>query len=252
MPRRRRAPWWEDLTDEDLLDVRLCDLGLRIEGSELEDRLLRLHAELARVGLRRFRPYAWLSTSWFTPHGCTGFAVPFYLAHQRLIRIERWQIGEAEGASREGCLRLMRHETAHCLDHAYRLHRRGPWRATFGPFSKPYRASYVPKPGSRHFVVNLDYWYAQSHPGEDWAETFAVWLRPGSRWRSRYRGWPALRKLQYVEALAAELANQPPPVRTRERVDALPELHHSLREHYRRKRSRWERVLRRGKREYLR
>jgi hypothetical protein len=252
MPRRRPAPWWEDLTDEELLDVRMCDLGLRIAGSELEDRLSRLYAELARAGLRRFQPYAWLSTSWFTPHGCTGFAVPFYLAHQRLIRIERWQIGEAEGASREGCLRLMRHETAHCLDHAYRLHRRAPWRATFGPFSRAYRASYVPKPGSRHFVVNLDYWYAQSHPGEDWAETFAVWLRPGSRWRSRYRGWPALRKLQYVQALAAELADQPPLVRTRERVDALPELRHTLREHYRRKRRRWERVLRRGKREYLR
>lgn len=247
-----KTPWWEALPDEELLDVRLCDLGLRLEDSEVEARLQRLYAELERAGLRRFRPYAWLSTSWFTPHGCTGFAVPFYLAHQRLVRLERWQFGEAEGASREGCLRLMRHETAHALDNAYRIHRRQDWRDTFGPFSRPYRASYRPKPGSRHFVVNLDYWYAQSHPGEDWAETFAVWLRPGSRWRSRYRGWPALRKLRYVDGLARELADRRPLVRTRERMDTLPALRHTLREHYRRKHARWQRVLQRGRREYLR
>jgi len=252
MAAARKAPWWEHLPDDELLDVRLCDLELRIEGTVVEERLARLYTELERVGLRRFRPYAWLSTSWFTPHGLSGFAVPFYLAHQRLVRLERWQVGEAEGASREGCLRLMRHETAHALDNAYRLHHRPDWRATFGNFSQPYRASYVPKPGSRHYVVNLDYWYAQSHPGEDWAETFAVWMRPGSRWRSRYRGWPALRKLQYVDALAAELADRRPLVRTRERVDPLPELTHTLRQHYRRKHVRWERVLRRGRREYLR
>jgi hypothetical protein len=249
---RRKAPWWEHLSDEELLDVRLCDLDLRIEGTDVQDRLMRLYAELERAGLRRFRPYAWLSTSWFTPHGCTGFAVPFYLAHQRLVRLERWQFGEAEGASREGGLRLMRHETAHALDNAYRLHRRRDWREAFGPFSQPYRASYRPRPGSRHFVVNLDYWYAQSHPGEDWAETFAVWLRPGSRWRSRYRGWPALRKLHYVDGLVRELADRRPLVRTRERLEEISELQHTLREHYRRKHVRWERVLRSGRREYLR
>ena len=252
MAQRQRALWWETLSDEELLDVRLCDLGLRIEGTDVEERLQRLYTEIERAGLRRFRPYAWLSTSWFTPHGCSGFAVPFFLAHQRLVRLERWQQGEAEGASREGCLRLMRHETAHALDNAYRLHRRKDWRETFGPFSRPYRASYIPKPGSRHFVVNLDYWYAQSHPGEDWAETFAVWLRPGSRWRSRYRGWPALQKLHYVDDVMRELSDRRPSVRTRERLDALSGLRHTLREYYRRKHMRWERVLRRGRREYLR
>jgi len=252
MARRHGLLWWEELTDEELLDVPLRRLGLRIEGTEVEARLGRLFGELERAGIHRFRPYVWLSTGWFSPHGSTGFAVPFYLAHQRLVRIERWQMGEAEGASREGCLRLMRHETAHALDHAYRVHRRRRWRETFGSFSRPYRASYTPRPGSRHFVVNLDYWYAQSHPGEDWAETFAVWLRPGSRWRSRYRSWPALRKLRYVDELVAEIGDRPPLTRTRDRVDALSALDRTLREHYRRKRSRWQRVLQRSKREYLR
>jgi hypothetical protein len=240
------------LSDEALLDLRPCDLGLRIVGSPLEPRLARLYADLERAGMRRFRPYAWLSTGWFTPHGITGFAIPFYLAHPRLVRIERWQMGEAEGASREGCMQLLRHEAAHALDHAYGLHRRASWRQHFGPFSQPYHASYRPKPGSRHFVVNLDHWYAQSHPGEDWAETFAVWLRPSSRWRERYAGWPALEKLRYVDALVREIADRPPAVRTRERVDPLDELRFTLREYYGRKRSRFGRVLRRRALEYLR
>jgi hypothetical protein len=253
MGRPRRVLWWEHLPDERLLRVPLRRLDLRIEGTALEERLAQLHRELERAGIHRFRPYAWLSTSWFTPHGFTGFAVPFYLVHPRLVRLERRTMGDAEGASRETCLRLLRHETAHALDNAYGLHRRGRWREVFGPFGRPYRATYAPTPGSRRFVVNLDNWYAQSHPVEDWAETFAVWLRPGARWRSRYGGWPALRKLHYVEEVVREIADQPPRIRTRERVDPLSELDQSLHEFYRRKRARVRRVRRNGpRREFLR
>ena len=43
------------------------------------------------------------------------------------------------------------------------------------------------------------YHYAQKHPDEDWAETFAVWLE-GGPWRRRYRDWQvALAKLEYVD-----------------------------------------------------
>jgi hypothetical protein len=248
---KRKRPWWADLSDDELLDVRLCDLDLRVEGSPLQVRIQRLVAELERAGIQ-FRPYVWLSTAWFTPHGYTGFAVPFYLAHPRLARIERWQVGEAEGAARETCLRLLRHEAAHAIDNAYRLHRRATWRAHFGPFSRPYRSTYRPRPASRSYVVNLDHWYAQSHPGEDWAETFAVWLRPGSRWKKRYRGWRALEKLRYVDAVMAEVGERPPRVRTRDTVDALPKLRSTLRQHYGRKRSRYERVRSRPSLEFLR
>lgn len=250
--RRSRRLWWENLRDEAILDLRFRDLGLRIEGSPLAQRLAKLRGELARAGLRRFRPYAWLSTSWFTPHGSSGFAIPFYLAHPRLVRIERWQIGDAEGATREMCMRLLRHEAAHAIDHAYRLHRRRSWREHFGPFTRPYRASYRPRPASKAFVVNLDNWYAQSHPGEDWAETFAVWLRPGSRWRRQYRGWPALRKLEYVDALMREIGDREPPVRTRDHWEPITRIDTTLRQHYARKRSRHERVRARPTLEYLR
>ncbi|MDJ0868452.1 MAG: hypothetical protein QNK03_20260 [Myxococcota bacterium] len=249
---RHTAPWWTELSDEALLDVRLCDLGLRLEGTPLAGRLERVHGELAAAGLR-FRPYAWLSNGWFTPHGVSGFAIPFYLAHPRLTRLERALMGEAEGDREAWCLQLMRHETGHALDNAYRLHRRRSWREQFGPFGEPYRVRYTPNPRSRAFVRHLDGWYAQSHPGEDFAETFAVWLQPRSGWRRRYAGWGALRKLEYVDALMAELRGEPPRLRTRERTDSLLGLRHTLREHYRRRLVRYTRRAAAGRgREYVR
>lgn len=226
---------WIRLPDDRLLEWRLCDLGLQIEGTALEGRIDRLYGELARAGLR-FRPYVWLSTDWFTPDGHTGFAVPFYLAHPRLAHLERRQMYAVEGGNYDMCMRLMRHETAHALDNAYRLHWRKRWRETFGRASEPYRWSYVPNPESTAHVINLDNWYAQSHPVEDFAETFAVWLRPGSRWRYRYAGWPkALHKLWVVDDLMEQIAEKTPRVRTRARPDSLSSLRLTLRQYYRRK-----------------
>jgi hypothetical protein len=116
---------------------------------------------------------------------------------------------EVEGASHRACMRLLRHETGHAIDWAYRLHRRKAWREVFGKASSPYYDSYVPRRRSRAYVHNLENWYAQSHPIEDFAETFAVWLRPRSAWRKTYAGWRrALRKLEFVDALMAEVATE--------------------------------------------
>ena len=227
---------WVGLVDAELLDLRICDLGLTVPGSPLEERVAQLGDELGRAGLR-FRPSVWLSTDWFSPHGVPGFAIPFFLAHPRLKRLERRQMLECEGGRRGWCDKLLRHETGHALDTAYRLHWRKSWRQHFGRATAPYRATYVPRPGSRRYVHNLDDWYAQSHPIEDFAETFAVWLRGRGRWRSRYAGWPALRKLEYVDALMREIGAAPQPVRSRERPDSLSRVRLTLREYYRRKKA---------------
>ncbi len=233
---------WTRLSDEALLDRRLCDLGLRLDGSRLEPALAQLDRELGRAGLR-FRPSRWLSTSWFSPHGVPGFAIPFCLAHPRLLRLERRLMFEVEGATRHACMRLLRHETGHAIDWAYRLHRRKGWREHFGRASTPYRASYVPRRRSRDYVMNLENWYAQSHPLEDFAETFAVWLQPRSAWRRVYARWPrARRKLEYVDQLMADVAEQPHPVRSRERTDSVARMRITLREHYRRKQEEYDHV----------
>jgi hypothetical protein len=237
-PRRRvrLAPSeWGSWDDEKLLSSRLCDLDLRIDGSGLEERIGELYHELEGKGLR-FRPHFWLSDEWFCPDGVPGIAIPFYLAHPRLGRLELSQMLEVEGGTREWCLKILRHETGHAIENAYRLRGRRRRQEIFGKSSEPYPDHYVPKPYSRSFVVNLESWYAQSHPDEDFAETFAVWLTPGSDWATRYAGWPALRKLQYVDELMREIADRQPLVGRRRTPDALASLRRTLHVHYRRKR----------------
>jgi hypothetical protein len=202
------------LADDALLGVRLCDLRLTLEGTPLEARVRRLYDELARKRLN-FRPHCWLSTEWFSPDGIPGFAIPFYLAHPRLSELERRQMQDVEGGTERWCMQLMRHESAHALDSAYQLHRRRDWRDVFGRWGAPYVSHYHPKPYSKRFVRHLELWYAQSHPAEDYAETFAVWLDPASRWKARYRGWAALDKLRYVDALMTEIAGKPAKIRSR-------------------------------------
>lgn len=218
-----------------MLDLCMSDLGLTVDHPPLKRRVRRLYDELERKGIG-FRPHVWLSSEWFSPDGVPGIAIPFYLANPRLAKLEKSRMLEVEGGSETQCARILRHEAGHCLDTAYRLHRRKKWREIFGSFSDPYPKVYNPKPGSRSFVLHLDWWYAQAHPAEDFAETFAVWLTPNSRWRSRYRGWPALRKLEYVDELMKEIAGASAPVRLRRKVEPVSQLRTTLREHYRRKR----------------
>jgi hypothetical protein len=229
-------PWLNRLTSEQLLDMRLCDLPIAIAGTPLEDRIAQLYHELEIRGIR-FRPHFWLSDEWFTPDGVPGIAIPFYLAHPRLMRLEAKQMLDVEGGSEEWCLKILRHEAGHALDNAFRLRRRDSWREVFGPASLPYPEYYQPKPYSKNFVLHLDMWYAQSHPVEDFAETFAVWLKPKSRWRSQYRGWKALAKLHYVDELMARVAEERPKVTTRRFVDPISSIRRTLREHYEQKRA---------------
>jgi hypothetical protein len=228
-------PEWATWPDERLLDLRLCDLGLTIREGDLADRIGQLYDELKRLGLR-FRPHFWLSDEWYCPDGVPGVAIPFYLAHPRLARLELTHMLEVEGGTPEWCMRLLRHETGHAIENAYRLRRRHLRQKLFGKSSERYRDYYVPRPYSRRFVVHLEQWYAQSHPDEDFAETFAVWLAPDSNWRERYAGWPVLRKLEYVDATMQEVAAQRPLVVSRTRVDPLSRLRKTLRQHYEEKR----------------
>lgn len=237
--RRRRAPairaGWPDLSDDALLDVRFCELGLTIEGSWLEARVAQLYDELVARGIT-FRPHVWLSSEWFSPDGIPGIAIPFYLAHPRLVKLEKAQMLEVEGGTPEWCMQILRHEAGHALDNAYALRSRRQRTRLFGRPSLRYPDFYLPKPYSKSFVLHLDSWYGQSHPDEDFAETFAVWLTPDSDWRGRYVGWPALRKLEYMDTLMREVAGAKPILRTRRQLEPLERLKTTLRMHYSKKR----------------
>lgn len=224
------------LSDDELLDTRMCDLGTSLSGTIMEERIELLYEELEQRGIS-FRPHFWVSDEWFSPDGVPGIAVPFYLTHPRLVHLERKMLLDAEGATQDVCMRILRHEAGHAIDTAYRLRRRKSYRETFGKVSVPYPVYYRPKPYSRNFVLHLDMWYAQSHPVEDFAESFAVWMRPRSRWRSQYRDWPALKKIEYVNDLMEEIAGKKPLVNSRSHIDPLRTVRKTLREHYEKRRA---------------
>ncbi len=228
----------EHLDKGDLLELRLCDLPLALEESQVGTIVDRVRSQLAERGLR-VRPHAWLADEWCSPDGIPGIGVPFYLAHPRLMRLERSMMLDCEGGSTREATMLVRHEFGHAMQHAFDLHRRRRWQRVFGIASRPYPDTYRPRPASKRFVHHLDGWYAQSHPVEDFAETFAVWLQPRSQWRRRYADWPALEKLEYVDELMAELAGLSPRRRSKARPYSIRSMRTTLREHYEAKQSRY-------------
>ena len=216
----------------------MCDLGISIEGTAIERRIRDLNAELATRGIT-FRAHFWLSDDWFTPDDIPGVAVPFYLAHPRLARLELAQLLEVEGGTKAWCMKILRHEMGHAIDNAYCLQRRRTRQKLFGLSSTPYPEYYTPRPYSKSFVLHLDSWYAQSHPDEDFAETFAVWLDPRSDWAKRYADWPAAKKLEYMDQVMTKSAGTDPLVTTRRTMEPLASLRKTLREHYAEKRRRY-------------
>jgi len=198
-----------NLAEERLLDLRICDLPLQVEGTWLEDRVAQLHRELKSRDIL-FQPRCYLADEWLTPEDEPEIGIPFYLAHPRLIALEQKMMLEAEGSTHDWCMKLLRHEAGHAMSYAYGLHKRRSWQKVFGRSTQAYEDTYRFRPYSRSFVRHLDYYYAQYHPDEDWCETFAVWLTPGLDWQKQYRGWKALDKLQFVDRLMQSIAGTRP------------------------------------------
>jgi putative zinc-binding metallo-peptidase len=223
---------WSELSDDELLNLRFFELGLTLEGTYLEACVAQLYGELDARQLA-VHPPCYLGDEWFSPDEVPAIAIPFYLAHPRLQSLERKMMMEVEGGrDTEDTMRFLRHECGHAICHAFGLTERRDWKVAFGSASREYRDHYRYQPYSRNFVRHLENWYAQSHPEEDFAETFSVWLTPGLDWKSLYRDWPARRKLEFVERLMSELAGKPPTVATRKRPYEVRRLRSRLRTHY--------------------
>jgi Putative zinc-binding metallo-peptidase len=229
------APDLSGLSDEELLTMRICDLKVQIAGSELESRIATFHRELGEKGIS-LMPLCYLGDEWFCPEGAATIAVPFYLAHPRLKKLEEKMMMEVEGGTEAWCMRLLRHEMGHVMNHSYLLAKDRQWQKIFGSPSLEYSESFRARPYSKRFVRHLDGWYAQSHPEEDFAETLAIWLTPGLDWRSQYRGWKALEKLEYVDQLMAKLSDQKPPVLSLSRMSEAARLRSRLEAYYKKRR----------------
>lgn len=213
-----------------LLGRRISELGLSLHGTLVERLVQQLYAELDAKALA-FHPPVYLSDEWGCPAETPIIGVPFYLADPKLARIEEEEAIELEGEL--DVMRYLRHEAGHAFNYAYRLFDRADWRQLFGPYSRPYRDRYPVDPFSRNYVRHILGWYAQKHPDEDFAETFAVWLTPGLDWRREYAGWPALRKLEYVDRTMKEVGDTAPTVAAPTAEDLPVEaMHYTVADHY--------------------
>jgi hypothetical protein len=224
----RPAEW--DAERGQLLGRRISDLGLEITGTRVERLVERLYEEL-RARQIAFRPPVYLSDQWGCPDGTPLIGVPFYLADERLERIEAEHAGAVEGD--EEAMRYLRHEAGHAINYAFRLYERADFAEVFGDYGRPYRERYAANPLSRAYVRHILGWYAQKHPDEDFAETFAVWLTPTTDWRIDYAGWDAMRKLEWMDRVMNEIAALAPDV-PEPSDDDLPvtAMHWTVGEHY--------------------
>ena len=215
---------------QEILEKPIRDLALKIEGSPLDRLVEQLYRELERKGLTKFRPACYLTDEWGCPSGEPIIGIPFYLASADLSALEK-EMNDLEDP-RE-VMMYLRHEAGHAFNYAYKLYKTPEWKQLFGSFRRRYRDNYRPVPFSRNYVRHLAGWYAQKHPDEDFAETFAVWLTPRSTWRKRYRGWGAMEKLKYMDRVARTLGNTDP-VRRRGRPDiSVEEMEATVGEFYR-------------------
>lgn len=211
------------------------ELALQITGTRLEPLIRQLEAELKAAGITALAPQFHLSTEWGVPFGSITIGIPFYLAKPELTSLHEEEVGHIEGLDASDIVRYLRHEMGHVVNYGYQLYEREDWVKLFGSITQPYEEDYRPEPFSQNFVWHLPGWYAQKHPDEDWAETFAVWLTPGGSWKSEYRDSPgALTKLRYCDELVQQLGKQPPIAAVHELDEDVGELTYSLEQYYRR------------------
>lgn len=226
---------WETQLME--MNKPLSEFNLKIEGSPLEKLINRLLRELDKKGII-FKPKCYLTDSWGCPNKVPVIGIPFYYADARLAEIQDYMRGDLE--DEHELMMSLRHEAGHAINYAYRLYEIPEWQEIFGRFTEPYRDYFTPKPQSRDYVKHLFQQvgnisgriYAQKHPDEDFAETFAVWLTPHSHWREKYKNWGALRKLRFVDRLMKKIRFRRPLLSDGERINPIESLNYTLLEYY--------------------
>jgi hypothetical protein len=221
--------------ESNLFRTPIRDLRLDIEHTRLAPLIVQFEQELADCGVTQVRPKFHLSTEWGVPFGTIVIGIPFYLARPDLTEHHGEEVGHIEGFNTQDILRYLRHEMGHVINYAYKLFDREEWVKLFGSITQPYLEDYRPQPFSRRFVRHLPGWYAQKHPDEDWAESFAVWMTPHRDWRDQYAQWAtALSKLEYCERTMQELRDAPPLVTATDLDEDVNELTYTLNDYYQR------------------
>ena len=197
-----------DTERQALLSQKICELPLKNCGTRLTSLIERLYEEMENCGIS-FKPETYLSDEWGCPDSTPIIGIPFYLADSRLSDLVS-EISDCPAETNAEIMKYLRHEAGHAFNYAYRLYMEPEWNRLFGSFTSPYEDDYKTRPFSPRFVRHVPGWYAEKHPDEDFAESFAVWLTPGSRWKEKYANTPVLSKLLYVDDTVRRYGRKPP------------------------------------------
>ncbi len=227
----------KNLTEKELLDTRLCDLKIKIEGSPMHACIKQVLKELSKKGIK-VTPHFWISDEWFSPDGVLGIAIPFYLLHPRLLKLEKKMMGTAEGGTKASSCKILRHELGHALDNGFKLRNLKTRQSLFGLTSEPYPDFYYPNKESTKYVHHLEDWYSQAHPDEDWAESFAVWLS-NPNWTKKFSIGKCRNKIEYIDKVFTGLKGKKPKVTRKFELDPISEKKQTLREYYQKKRKKF-------------
>lgn len=216
MRRSRQLLFSDETLRLELLLTPLNQLEVSIDKSYFAEAIPLAREDLKRLRITQLQPYFYLSTGYGTVAGTTSIALGFYDCTELLrgLNLER----RGFQYTREDIVNLVRHELGHAFAYAYKLYTRKDFRQIFkvkGNYFNTYPVTdrYLERvnPWSRDFVNPSGDHYAQKHPDEDFAETFTVLLQPGYDWAYEYRNYPgALRKLEFVQNLIAELGGAEP------------------------------------------
>lgn len=196
-----------------LIDTPVAQLDLEPVGS-LAEALNQVQAELAGVSLLVEPNYYLGNSDWWTPERAVSVNVPWFLANPTLWRLA--QRNRDTSFSLDQVLRGLRHETGHAVGYAYELWKTDGYRDLFGDTDAPYpeHGAWGADPQSLEHVSYLTFTpahYAQKHPDEDFAETFAAWLDPTFDWRAKFAEVPkVMAKFEWVDAIMHTLAGVPP------------------------------------------
>lgn len=218
-----------------LENQKISNLNLSIKGSWVEPLINDVLGELKTVGIS-VKPKFWISTEWFCPDGINGIALPFYLFSKDLMSLEKKKIGYVEGGTAKSFKKYLRHELGHVIDNIYDLRNCPKRKKLFGDSAIKYPSSYKPRIYSRNFISYLEKGYGQSHPDEDFAETFAYWLDPNKRLSVKRYSSLAIKKIDYFNELFLEKKKPKKQVISNETIDHYKECDQFLSNYYRKRR----------------
>ena len=197
----------------ELLSTPVCDLGLRLPGTPLRSYVERALAETRECGVA-IEPFFYLSDGYGCVQGTGNIGLGFWDATDLLRDVHH----DARGYTRDemDLVLLLKHEIGHAFCYSHKLFQLPQFREVFGIRGNffatyPDHDRYLYDPYSLDHVNPDNDHYAQKHPDDDFAETFATYVDRTQAWRERYGNRSgALRKIGFVAELIDRYGTESP------------------------------------------